>query len=205
MTEPILNFFDACQPFGYPLLACSVILIAAIIYHLLYTGTGRQLKEMLGAYDHAALKGTPPEQELATACRTIAGKHADEPLAREALYVLEHCGEAGLAERVEARLHLYMDSQRAGMAIISVITNIAPMLGILGTAWGLVQIFGVFGNTGAEPSIAMGISTALYTTIFGLAIAVPGIIALTCFERRLERRAAHINHIFTDLLAKCGK
>lgn len=206
MTEPIHNFFDACQPFGYPLLACSVILIAAIIYHLIYTGTGRQLNAMQGAYYHAEHRGAPPAEALETTCRAMAEKHGDEPLVREALYVLENRGEPGLAARVEARLRLYVDSQRAGMAIISVVTNIAPMLGILGTAWGLVQIFGVFGNTGAEPGIAMGISTALYTTIFGLAIAVPGIIALTCFERRLERRAALLNRIFTDLLAApCGK
>ena len=74
------------------------------------------------------------------------------------------------------------------------------MLGILGTAWGLVDIFGVFGAPDAQVGIAMGISKALYTTIFGLAIAVPGVIAGTCFERRLENRAARINESFTTLL-----
>lgn len=76
------------------------------------------------------------------------------------------------------------------------------MLGILGTAWGLVDIFGVFGTPEAQEGIALGISKALYTTIFGLAIAVPGIIALTGFERRLEHRAARINGAFTDCLAR---
>ena len=75
------------------------------------------------------------------------------------------------------------------------------MLGILGTAWGLVDIFGVFGSPDAQAGIALGISKALYTTIFGLAIAVPGTIALSCFERAIERRAARINQCFTDLLA----
>ena len=204
MTDTIMRFFDACQPFGYPLLACSVILIAAITYHLVFTGAGKQLKVMQGAYHHAELKGTSPEEELAAACRALAKGRKGGPLTREALYVLEHRGEAGLAAQVEARLRLYIDSQRAGMATISVVTNIAPMLGILGTAWGLVQIFGVFGSSGAEDGIAMGISTALYTTIFGLAIAVPGIIALTCFERGLERRTARINTFFTELLARFG-
>lgn len=204
MIDTILRFFDACQPFGYPLLACSVILIAAIIYHLVFTGIGRQFSAMQDAYYRAELKATPPDEELATLCRALAEKNADGPLTREALYVLEHRGEAGLAAQVEARLSMYIDSQRAGMATISVVTNIAPMLGILGTAWGLVQIFGVFGNSGADAGIAMGISTALYTTIFGLAIAVPGIIALTCFERGLERRAARINTFFTELLARFG-
>ena len=204
MIDTILRFFDACQPFGYPLLACSVILLTAILYHLFFTGAERQLSALQGAYAHAKLKNTPPDAALATLCRTLAEAHKAGPLTREVLYVLEHRGEPGLAAQVEARLSLYIDSQRAGMATISVVTNIAPMLGILGTAWGLVQIFGVFGGSGAEPGIAMGISTALYTTIFGLAIAVPGIIALTCFERGLERRAARIDTFFTELLARFG-
>ena len=205
MTDTIIRFFDACQPFGYPLLACSVILIAAILYHLFFTGIGRQLRCMQTAFYHAELKETPPEKELATVCRILADRREDGPLTREALYVLQHRGEPGLAAQVEARLRLLVDSQRAGMATISVITNIAPMLGILGTAWGLVKIFGVFGGAGAESGIAMGISTALYTTIFGLAIAVPGMIALTCFERGLERRAARIDAFFSELLARFGK
>lgn len=104
-------------------------------------------------------------------------------------------------KQVEARLQRYVDNARAGMATVSVITNIAPMLGILGTAWGLVDIFGVFGTPGAEEGIALGISKALYTTIFGLAVAVPGIIALTCFERGLERKATVLSALFTDITA----
>ena len=91
------------------------------------------------------------------------------------------------------------------MSTIAVITNIAPMLGILGTAWGLVDIFGVFGTPGAQEGIALGISKALYTTIFGLAIAVPGIIAQTWFERALERQASRMNEDFTYLLANRHK
>lgn len=200
MTDTILRFFDACQPFGYPLLACSVILLTAILYHLLFTGGGAALRRLSAAMEHARAGDDDPVAALTRLCERSAS-----PLAQEALYVLRHRGAANLASRVEARLRLFVDSQRAGMATISVVTNVAPMLGILGTAWGLVQIFGVFGGSGAEPGIAMGISTALYTTIFGLAIAVPGVIALTCFERGLERRAARINRVFTELLALCER
>ena len=114
---------------------------------------------------------------------------------------MAHKDAENVAELTESRLRVLIDNQRAGLAIISVITNIAPMLGILGTAWGLVDIFGVFGTPGAQDGIALGISKALYTTIFGLAIAVPGMIALTCAERGLERRATRINELFTELLA----
>ena len=200
MPETILRFFDACQPFGYPLLACSVILLSAILYRLLFTGNAALLRQLGTALERARENGLDPAQALRECCLK-----SPSPLAEEVLFLLRHRGEENLPQQVEARLRLLVDSQRTGLATINVITNIAPMLGILGTAWGLVQIFGVFGGTGAEPGIAMGISTALYTTIFGLAIAVPGIIALTCFERGLERRAARIDRFFTELLAVCGK
>lgn len=200
MLDTITRFFDACQPFSYPLLACSIILLTAILYRLLFTGHGAHLRRM-----EAALAAAGSHSDAATEALEQLCARDTSPLAQEALFLLRHRGAPNLPEQMEARLRLYVDSQRTGMATISVVTNIAPMLGILGTAWGLVQIFGVFGGSEAGPGIAMGISTALYTTIFGLAVAVPGIIALTCFERGLERRAAQINRFFTDLLALCGR
>lgn len=191
MPDTINQFFQACQPFGYPLLACSVILIAAIIYHWLFAGCGwkRTLKD---------LQTLPPEQ-CAASCR--ARGNALDTVAELALTAPQQ-DPAALASQVESRLRLVIDSGRAGLAAISVVTSVAPMLGILGTAWGLVDIFGVFGTPDAQEGIALGISKALYTTIFGLAIAVPGVVALTGFERRLEHRAARINGAFTDLLSR---
>lgn len=191
MPETIHQFFQACQPFGYPLLACSIILVAAVIYHWLFAGRGwkRTLADM---------QSLPPE-ECAQRCRTRG--NALDAVAALALSAPQQ-DSAALSAQVESRLRLVIDSGRAGLAAISVVTSVAPMLGILGTAWGLVDIFGVFGTPEAQEGIALGISKALYTTIFGLAIAVPGVIALTGFERRLEHRAARINGAFTDCLAR---
>ncbi len=191
MPDTINQFFQACQPFGYPLLACSVILIAAIIYHWLFAGCGwrRTLKDL----------HTLAPEACAESCR--ARGNALDTVAVQALTAPQQ-DPAALASQVESRLRLVIDTGRAGLAAISVVTSVAPMLGILGTAWGLVDIFGVFGTPEAQEGIALGISKALYTTIFGLAIAVPGVIALTGFERRLEHRAARINEAFTDILAR---
>lgn len=181
MQENIRLFFDACQPFGYPLLGCSVLLVAAILYHLLFTARGwdKTLTLLQTAPDCPEL--THRTDALATIARQTA---------------------AGDTAATEARLRRAVDSARAGLSVIHIITNIAPMLGILGTAWGLVDIFGVFGAPDAQEGIAMGISKALYTTIFGLAIAVPGIIAQTCCERRLERRAARVDEVFSEILSR---
>lgn len=200
MPETITRIFDACQPFGYPLLACSIILVAAILYHLIDSGGGRVLRQLKHTLARALENGSDPAPPLTDLCLK-----SSSPLAAVVLFVIQHRHDIDIEQQVEARLRTLVDSYRAGMATISMITNVSPMLGILGTAWGLVKIFGVFGAADAGPGVAMGISTALYTTIFGLAIAVPGIIATTCFERALEHHAAQLNHFFTDLLATFRK
>lgn len=193
MPETIRQFLEACHPFGYPLLACSVLLIAAILYHLIFVG--RSWHRTLTQIDFALQHPTEAEKAL----REYSLQHHDA-LTEVILSILNASPDASMEKVTEARLIHAIDSGRSGLALISIITNIAPMLGILGTAWGLVDIFGVFGSPDAQAGIAMGISKALYTTIFGLAIAVPGVIAGTCFERRLENRAARINESFTTLL-----
>lgn len=194
MIETIRQFLDTCYPFGYPLLFCSLIMVTAVLYHLLFAGGTRHLPRMRALLDLAKERGSG--QGLLEYALTTKS-----PLGREVVFAVEHRREPELEKMMEARLHLLVDSQRVGMSTIGVVNNIAPMLGILGTAWGLVDIFGVFGTQTAELGIAQGISKALYTTIFGLAIAVPGVICLSWFERALERRAARINEFFTDLLA----
>lgn len=193
MPETIRQFLDACHPFGYPLLTCSVLQIAAILYHLIFVG--RSWHRTLAQIDFALQHPTDAEKAL----REYSLQHHDS-LTEVILSILNASPDTSMEKVTEARLIHAIDSGRSGLALISIITNIAPMLGILGTAWGLVDIFGVFGSADAQAGIAMGISKALYTTIFGLAIAVPGVIAGTCFERRLENRAARINESFTTLL-----
>ena len=189
MNETIRQFFAACHPFGLPLLACSIIILAAILYHLLYARRHKCLPRL----ESVSAGNTP-----ASAVQEVF-KH--DELVGVLAFIQENPASPALEQQVEARLRCIIDHQRAGLSTISIITTIAPMLGILGTAWGLVDIFGVFGAPDAQDGIALGISKALYTTIFGLAIAVPGTIALSCFERALERRAARINKCFTDILA----
>lgn len=193
MPETIRQFLDACHPFGYPLLACSILLVTVILYHLIFVG--RSWHRTLNQIDFALQHPGDAEKAL----REYSQQHHDA-LTEVILSILNAPIQASTEKLTEARLAHAIDSGRSGLALISIITNIAPMLGILGTAWGLVDIFGVFGSADAQVGIAMGISKALYTTIFGLAIAVPGVIAGTCFERRLENRAARINESFTTLL-----
>lgn len=63
------------------------------------------------------------------------------------------------------------------LTTLGTIASISPLMGLLGTVVGMIEIFGSQSPSGANPmQLAHGISVALYNTGFGLIIAIPGMI-----------------------------
>ena len=70
---------------------------------------------------------------------------------------------------------------------LGTIASVAPLLGLLGTVIGMVEIFGSQTTTGSNPAVlAHGISTALYNTAFGLIVAIPSLIFYRFFRSRVD-------------------
>jgi biopolymer transport protein ExbB len=93
-----------------------------------------------------------------------------------------------------------------GLIVLEVVTGIAPLIGLIGTVAGLVQVFSGLGlSSGAADtkSVALGISMALNCTIFGLSIAVPSLIAFSYFSKKVEVLSVQMESIVSDLIAKC--
>ncbi len=87
---------------------------------------------------------------------------------------------------------------------LSVIGTIAPMLGLMGTVWGMIQAFLEF-ELKANPQVselAPGIYRALITTLLGLGVAVPSLSAFAIFRNRIDELAAEATllaeHVFAD-------
>jgi len=68
-----------------------------------------------------------------------------------------------------------------GMGLIAMIVALEPMLGLLGTVWGVLDAFAEMGSAGSAnlATIAPSISAALVTTVVGLLVAIPGIAVHT--------------------------
>lgn len=76
---------------------------------------------------------------------------------------------------------------------LSVIGNIAPMLGLLGTVTGMIFCFervAATGGSAGAPELAEGIYQALVTTVAGLVIAIPSLGAFAIFRNRVDEFAA---------------
>lgn len=80
-----------------------------------------------------------------------------------------------------------------GMGLIATIVALSPMLGLLGTVWGVLDAFAEMGTAGSAnlATIAPSISAALVTTVVGLLVAIPGV----CFHNRFN---SQIRSIATD-------
>ena len=72
---------------------------------------------------------------------------------------------------------------------LGTIAAAAPLLGLLGTVVGMIEIFGSQAPTGAAnpAALAHGISVALYNTAFGLIIASPALMLYRYFRGRVEQ------------------
>lgn len=77
---------------------------------------------------------------------------------------------------------------------LALIGNIAPMLGLLGTVYGLVLAFKrVSENPGAGPAeLADGIYLALITTVMGLVVSIPALSAYAIFRARVEQLTGEV-------------
>jgi len=86
----------------------------------------------------------------------------------------------------------------------AVIATLGPMLGLVGTVFGMIQSFKVLSTaTQINPAkLAEGISHALSVTLFGVAISVPAIFFNALFKNRITRVCMDVGHIADDLLTQ---
>ena len=104
---------------------------------------------------------------------------------------------AGLANVKSSREVMKESIEEAGRAAahelgrfltpLGTIASIAPIMGLLGTVIGMIEIFGAQSPSGNSPAqLAHGISVALYNTAFGLVVAIPSMIFYRHFRSRAD-------------------
>jgi len=91
------------------------------------------------------------------------------------------------------------------LSFLSLVGSIAPMVGLLGTVDGMVQSFMVIAASDTQPKpsrLAEGISMALITTLVGLVLAIPAIIAFNMLKNRLSRLVMETGQAASNLMAR---
>jgi len=94
-----------------------------------------------------------------------------------------------------------------GLVVLETIAGIAPLLGLLGTVLGMVRVFRVISEQGLgqTQSLSGGISQALITTVVGLSIAIPALVAYNYFSHKVEDLVLEIEKHSAALLEKLNR
>ena len=96
-------------------------------------------------------------------------------------------------ERTSNRLRKYL-------RLINGVATVCPLLGLLGTVFGMIHAFDSIANTTGEgvdqaSLTATGISQALITTAAGLSVAIPALIAYLFFSSRVDKHVMEIDQL----------
>jgi len=80
--------------------------------------------------------------------------------------------------------------------LLGVIASVAPLLGLLGTVIGMIEVFDQISLVGVGKAdvLAGGIAKALDTTVAGLCVAIPALVAYRIFESRVNNFVVEIEH-----------
>lgn len=173
-----------------PILLCSIV-AAAIAGERLWTlQRGRVLPENLLARTWTPLKsGGLDAQKLRELCsgsslgNVFAAGIANHRRGREV--VKQAMVEA--TDQVSHELERYLTS-------LGIIAQISPLLGLLGTVWGMIEVFTELMAAGAGNAslLAGGISKALITTAAGLTVAIPALMFHRFFQRRVDEMVVSV-------------
>ena len=91
-----------------------------------------------------------------------------------------------------------------GLVVLEIIVGIAPLLGLVGTIIGMMTVFGDIGTAGLNDAgkLAQGISVILRTTLIGLLIAIPALIAWSYFSKKVEVFAVEMEALCDDFIRR---
>lgn len=188
----------------YVLAALSVLGLALIVYYVLVlraravapAAQALRLRELLKERRGREARELCAQQPTALAAVAAAGLDflKENPAAKPGMLkeIMESEG-ARQAGRMQNMIHYLLD-----------LSAVAPMVGLLGTVIGMLKAFNTvaFDLAKARPmELAGGVAQALITTIAGLIVAIPAMMAYSWFRGRVIKLTGRLEEAATDLLA----
>ena len=179
----------------WPLIACSVLALALILERFVALRAVRITPpQLLQEAMSVSSNGVPgPDVVTQLAQNSALGEVLASAL--QALNTNPRCSEADLRATVEGTGRAVAHRLEKYLTALATIASAAPLLGLLGTVIGMIEIFGAqvgaggLGQAmgGGNPAqLAHGISVALYNTAFGLMVAIPALIFWRYFRARVD-------------------
>ena len=168
----------------WPIIFCSIVSLAIIVERFYSLRQGAVVPQHLLGKTIAQIKTGGATQEM------MSTTESSSPLGRIFVAGLKNLGNTkeAMKEAIEeAGLEVAQEMDRY-LTTLGTIANLAPLLGLLGTIIGMIEIFGASTPTGiTDPArLAHGISIALYNAAFGIIVAVPSLVFYRHFRSTVD-------------------
>jgi biopolymer transport protein ExbB len=174
-----------------PLVLCSIVALALVIERFLSLRESRVAPNRLVDEVISVTRSSLPPAD--TINKLSENSTLGQLLAQglRAAAAESRISEANLRGAFESAGRDAVHQMERNLNALGTIASAAPLLGLLGTVIGMIEIFGASGastgTAGANPmELAHGISVALYNTAFGLIVAIPSLMFYRHFRARIE-------------------
>lgn len=172
----------------WPLIFASVISVAIIGERLVALRAGKVAPKTLLPEVQSKLKhgGITPEFCSWLEQHSPLGEIFASAVCNSALCGLDNSREV-MKEAIEESGRAVTHKLERYLTTLGTIASIGPLLGLLGTVIGMVELFGALGPGSHDPvMLARGISVALYNTAMGLIVAIPSMIFYRYFRGQVD-------------------
>lgn len=201
MIQGIIEFFHSGGVFMIPLGLCSV----AGVTFILERGFALRREKVIPKLLYDASFYFPVGQSTDGLAEMVA--KSNSALSRLLRICLEHLpySKSENIESLQTRARTEAVKLDRGLVVLEIIVGIGPLLGLLGTISGLINIFGGIGAQDLSSQglvIAKGIAEALNSTVMGLVVAIPALIAHSYYTKKVENMMIEMEGVCMDLLYK---
>jgi biopolymer transport protein ExbB len=199
MTTQMLDYIARGGVVMIPILVCSVVALIIIFERLWSLRRKRIFRfDILDTIEQLLREHKIPE------ATTLCKRH-DSTMTRLVLVVLLNADrpKAEIKELIEDHGRQEVPFLERYLTMLGTIASISPLLGLLGTVVGLLRVFDAISQAGGVTNTAIlsaGIQNALITTVAGLCVAIPSLVAYNYFARRAESLVLEMERISLRLL-----
>lgn len=183
MIEQLEVIFNKGGIMMIPLSICSFIVIVIALERMLILRKGRLLNQRYFSNWKSWFANGMDMKQLPKKNETTILNQLLSP-------IVDHfpLQETKVEERLIDTSRKIKNHLEKGLVYLDTIAGIAPLFGLLGTALGMVKVFSRLSGSGETKMAALssGISEALYTTVAGLMIGIPALIAYNLLSRHID-------------------
>jgi len=189
--KPLLSIIQAAGWPIWPLILCSILALAFTVERFISLKNSRVLGS--GLVDEAIGISRTAVPAPETVNQLAQHSALGEVLAAgwRAINNNPRCSPDEMRAAMEAAGRTVTHRLERYLPALATIASAAPLLGLLGTVIGMIELFGSQAPSGAlsggnPAQLAHGISVALYNTAFGLIVAIPALIFWRYFRARVD-------------------